>query len=102
MLTANVDIQRYGRCRHHPVFADDLVFWNSLAGFYSAGVGSGGGLAAGGVVVDVLAAAAFFSTMRTAQIEPSYSASKGIASEAWLNTSGGVRTAAMMNAMTMK
>jgi hypothetical protein len=38
---------------------------------YSAGVGLGGGLAGGGVVAEAFAAAAFFSTMRTAMIEPS-------------------------------
>src|ERR1700676_4882360 len=70
---------------------------------YSAGFAAGGGGAAdGGVVPAALAAAAFFSTMRTAMIEPSYSNSNGIASEDWLSTSGGVRTAAMMKATTMK
>jgi hypothetical protein len=38
---------------------------------YSAGVGLGGGLAGGGVAADVRALVAFFSTMRTAMIEPS-------------------------------
>ena len=38
---------------------------------HSAGVGLGGGLAGGGVVALALAAAALFSTMRTAMIEPS-------------------------------
>jgi len=37
---------------------------------YSAGLASGGGLAGGGVV-EAWAAAAFFSTIRTAMIEPS-------------------------------
>src|SRR6266478_2384582 len=71
---------------------------------YSAGLAAGGGGAAdGGVPAAVaFAAAAFFSTMATAKIEPSYSASKGISSEAWLMSSGGVRTAAMMKAITMK
>src|SRR5258708_38332958 len=68
---------------------------------YSAGLAAGGGAAGGGVAA-AAAAAAFFSTMRTAMIEPSYSASKGNASEDWLSTSGGVRTAAIMKATTMK
>src|ERR1700731_1082175 len=75
---------------------------------YSAGLaagrrgGGGGGVADGGAAAAALAAAAFFSTTRTAMIEPSYSASRGSASEAWLSTSGGVSTAAMMKATTMK
>ena len=69
---------------------------------YSAGLAAGGGGAADGGVAAVLAVAARFSTMRTAMIEPSYSASRGSASEAWLSTSGGVSTAAMMKATTMK
>src|ERR1700722_9539186 len=69
---------------------------------YSAGFGSGGGGVADGGAVAAVAAAAFFSTMRTAMIEPSYSNNSGIASEDWLSTSGGVRTAAMMKATTMK
>ena len=44
---------------------------NWLGAPYSAGVGSGGGAAGGGVVVVVFAAAAFFSTIRTAIIDPS-------------------------------
>src|ERR1700687_224250 len=70
---------------------------------YSAGLASGGGgVADGGAAAAALVAAAFFSTMLTAMIEPSYSASSGIASEAWLSTSGGGSTAAMMEADTMK
>src|SRR5713226_5537576 len=69
---------------------------------YSAGLACGGGGAAAGGVPVAAAVAAFFSTRRTARIEPSYSASNGMASEAWLRTSGGVRTAAMMKAITMK
>ena len=69
---------------------------------YSAGLAAGGGGAADGGVAAALAAAARFSTMRTEMIEPSYSASKGSASEDWLSTSGGVSTAAMMKATTMK
>ena len=46
--------------------------------------------------------AAFFSTKRTEQIEPSYRIISGSASESWLITSGGVRTAAITNAPTMK
>ena len=38
---------------------------------YSAGLAAGGGAADGGVAAAALAAAAFFSTMRTAMIEPS-------------------------------
>src|SRR5216684_4302117 len=71
--------------------------------FYSAGLAAGGGGAAeGGVPLAAFVAAAFFSTMATAMIEPSYSANSGNASEAWLMTSGGVSTAAMMKAITMK
>src|SRR5436305_1006921 len=47
-------------------------------------------------------AAALRSTKRTDQIEPSNSAINGTASESWLITSGGVSTAAMTNAPTMK
>src|SRR5260370_40339995 len=91
----------------HPV-TRMAVIWN-IKGWttavygkaYAAGLACGGGGAAdGGAAAAVVAA--FFSTMRTARIEPSYSASKGIASEAWLSTSGGVSTAAMMKAITMK
>src|SRR5882724_4461821 len=75
----------------------------STAAPYSAGLAAGGGGAADGCLPAVaFAAAALFSTRATARIEPSYSASSGTASEAWLMTSGGVRTAAMMKAMTMK
>src|SRR5712671_2005625 len=74
----------------------------SAAAPYSAGLAAGGGAADGGVPGVAFAAAALFSTMATEMIEPSYSASKGIASEAWLMTSGGVRTAAMIKAITMK
>src|SRR5262249_21962169 len=49
-----------------------------------------------------LSAAAFFSTHRTDPIEPSQSAIRGSASESWLSTPGGVSTAAMMKAPTMK
>ena len=65
-------------------------------------IGGGRRRARGGRGGVVLAAPALFSTIRTAMIEPSYSASKGTASEAWLSTSGGVSTAAMMKATTMK
>src|SRR4051794_12209831 len=68
---------------------------------YSAGLAAGGGAADEGVAA-AAAAAAFFSTMRTARIDPSYSSNSGIASEAWLRTSGGVSTAAMMKASTTK
>ena len=72
---------------------------------YSAGLASGGGGVAGGgaaAAVALAAAATRFSTMTTARIEPSYRIIRGIASEAWLMTSGGVRMAAMTKATTMK
>src|SRR5260370_5469599 len=68
---------------------------------YSAGLAAGGGGAADGAAAAAFALAAFFSTMRTARIEPSYSASSGSPRQAWPLTSGGVRTAAMWKATTM-
>jgi len=50
----------------------------------------------------VLPACACFSTNRTDQIAPSYSSSSGSASDICERTSGGVSTAAMMKASTMK
>ena len=60
------------------------------------------GLAAALAASLALSAAAFFSTSRTDQIEPSYSSISGKARESWLSTSGGVSTAAITNAPTMK
>src|ERR1019366_1973505 len=57
---------------------DDGGVCGKRRGNYSAGVGSGGGAAEGGAAAVALAVAAFFSTTRTAMIEPSYSASRGI------------------------
>ena len=60
------------------------------------------GLAAAAASEAARSAAARFSTQRTDQTEPSYKATSGSASDIWLNTSGGVSTAAMTKAMTMK
>src|SRR5205085_4148210 len=64
---------------------------------YSAGFG-----AAAAAAFAAASAAALRSTKRTDQIEPSNKSISGTASESWLITSGGVSTAAMTNAPTMK
>ncbi len=71
---------------------------NTIRHPYSAGLASGVAPAA----LAAASAAAFFSTRRTDQIEPSYRIISGSASESWLITSGGVSTAAMTKAPTMK
>src|ERR1700728_2934145 len=60
------------------------------------------GLAAAAASAAARSAAARFCTQRTDQTEPSYKAMSGTASESWLRTSGGVSTAAITKAMTMK
>ena len=60
------------------------------------------GLEAAAAAAAARSAASRFSTMRTDQIEPSNSATSGSASDIWLKTSGGVSTAAMTKAPTMK
>src|SRR3984893_11086723 len=78
------------------------VLWSLLRGCVRKGRRYSAGLVAALAASRALSAAAFFSTPRTDQIEASYSANNGTASESWLSTSGGVRTAAIMNAPTTK
>src|SRR6476469_7226933 len=74
------------------------VLWSLLRGCLRKGRRYSAGLVAALAASRALSAAAFFSTQRTDQIEASYSNNNGTASESWLSTSGGVRTAAIMNA----
>jgi hypothetical protein len=64
--------------------------------------GHSAGFDAAAAAAAARSAASRFSTMRTDQIEPSNSATSGSASDIWLSTSGGVSTAAMTKAPTMK